>query len=219
MTQAPQSFQRQVTRTVGLKYWQHLPPGYDDGGLWPLILFLHGMGERGDDLERVKVHGIPRVAEEKPELLARFVAFSPQCPLDSYWTHQQDALHALLDHALEHYAVDPKRIYLTGLSMGGFGTWFLSMSCPERFAAMVPICGGGEPYGATLIRDVPIWVFHGAKDRIVPPAESRRMVRALKAVGGSVKLTIYPEADHDSWTRTYNNPELYDWFLQHSLPR
>lgn len=219
MTQQALSFQRRVTKTVQLHYLLHLPPGYDDSGRWPLILFLHGMGERGDDLERIKVHGIPRVAEEKPELLARFIAISPQCPLSTYWTHELDELHGLLDHALEQYAVDPNRIYITGLSMGGFGTWFLGMSRPKRFAAMVPICGGSEPYGAQLIKDVPIWVFHGAKDRIVSPAESRRMVRALKAVGGNVKLTIYPDADHDSWTETYNNPNLYDWLLQHQLPR
>lgn len=219
MTQSAQMFERQVTKTVGLKYLLHLPPGYEAVRRWPLILFLHGMGERGDNLELVKKHGLARVAEETPELLARFVALSPQCPLETYWTHELDALHALLDHALEQYVVDPKRIYLTGLSMGGFGTWFLGMSRPERFAAMAPICGGGEPYGAARLKDVPVWAFHGAKDRIVPPSESRRMVRALKAVGGNVRLTIYPEADHDSWTVTYNNPELYDWFLQHQLPR
>jgi predicted peptidase len=219
VTQQPQSFDRQITKTVHLQYLLHLPPGYHKGRRWPLILFLHGMGERGDDLELVKLHGIPRVAEEKPELLARFIAISPQCPLGTYWTHQQEALYGLLDHALEQYDIDPNRIYLTGLSMGGFGAWFLGLSCPERFAAMVPICGGGEPYGAVLLKDVPIWVFHGAKDRIVPPAESRRMVRALRAVGGNVRLTIYPEADHDSWTDTYNNPGLYDWLLQHQLPR
>ena len=213
------SFERSVTQRVGLGYLLHLPPGYKDGKRWPLILFLHGMGERGDDLERVKVHGIARVAEEQPELLARFVAVSPQCPLNTYWTHQQHALNGLLDHVLEQYAVDPDRIYLTGLSMGGFGAWFLGMTSPQRFAAMAPICGGGEPYAASLLKDMPIWVFHGAKDRIVPPSESRRMVRALKAVGSSAKLTIYPEADHDSWTQTYNNPELYDWFLLHRLPR
>jgi predicted peptidase len=219
VTQKPLSFERQITKSVHLQYLLHLPPGYNKRRRWPLILFLHGMGERGSELEAVKVHGIPRVAEEKPELLARFITISPQCPANTYWTHELDALNGLLDHALEQYSVDPTRIYLTGLSMGGFGTWFLGMSCPERFAAMVPICGGGEPYGAVLLKDVPIWVFHGAKDRIVRPAESRRMVRALKAAGGNVKLTIYPEAEHDSWTETYNNPELYDWFLQHQLPR
>lgn len=213
------SFERSVTKTVGLRYLLHLPPDYRDGGRWPLILFLHGMGERGDDLERIKVHGIPRVADEQPELLARFVAVSPQCPLGTYWTHEQDALHALLDHALREYAVDPDRIYLTGLSMGGFGTWFLGASRPERFAAMAPICGGGDPPGVTPLKDMPIWVFHGGKDRVVPPSASRQMVRALRAMGGNVKLTIYPEAAHDSWTETYNHPELYDWFLQHRLPR
>lgn len=219
MPQQALAFERSIIKTVSLRYLLHLPPGYRDGERWPLIVFLHGMGERGDDLERVKIHGIARVADEQPELLARFVAVSPQCPMGTYWTHEQNALNALLDHALEQYAVDADRVYLTGLSMGGFGAWFWGMTRPERFAAMAPICGGGEPYGAVRLKAMPIWVFHGAKDRIVRPAESRRMVRALRAVGGNVKLTIYPEADHDSWTETYNNPELYDWFLQHRLPR
>lgn len=220
MTQQAQAFERQIVKTVGLQYWLHLPPGYGDDPArrWPLIFFLHGMGERGSDLSLIKKHGIPRVAEETPELLSRFVAVSPQCPLGTYWTHELDALDALLDEALARYAVDPARVYLTGISMGGYGSWFLGMAHPERFAAMAPICGGGDPDAAYKLKHVPLWVFHGAKDRIVVPAESRRMVRALRACGADVTLTIYPEADHDSWTETYNNPELYEWFLQHELP-
>jgi predicted peptidase len=217
MSLQPQSFERQIVKTVSLNYWLFLPPGYDDDPArrWPLILFLHGMGERGDDLELVKKHGLARLAGEQPALLSPFVVIAPQCPLGTYWAHELDALNALLDEALENLRIDPDRVYLTGLSMGGFGSWFLAMARPERFAAVVPICGGGDPNAACALKDVPVWAFHGAKDRIVRPMESRRMVRALKACGGDVRLTIYPEADHDSWTETYANPELYEWFLQH----
>ena len=119
--------------------------------------------------------------------------------------------------------VDPKRIYLTGLSMGGFGTWSLGLSNPDRFAAIAPICGGGDiirilltdPKKQNALKTLPVWAFHGGKDPVVPLAESERMVNALKNIGNDAKLTVYPEAGHDSWTETYNNNELYDWFLAH----
>jgi hypothetical protein len=106
-------------------------------------------------------------------------------------------------------------MYLTGLSMGGFGTWEYAVNYPDRFAAIAPICGGGNPERAWAIRNLPIWVFHGAKDQAVPIKQSEDMVNALKKVGNDVKFTVYPEAGHDSWTETYNNPALYEWFLKH----
>ena len=139
-----------------------------------------------------------------------------------------DLLLALLDEIETKYAVDTHRIYLTGLSMGGFGTWNLALSHPERFAAIAPICGGGETILVTLaqlydpaklaqMKTLGVWAFHGGKDTTVNPDESEHMVNALKKVGCTdVKLTIYPEAQHDSWTQTYANPELFTWFLQHS---
>jgi predicted peptidase len=99
--------------------------------------------------------------------------------------------------------------------MGGYGTWSLATEYPERFAAIAPICGGGDPKKAHLLKDMPVWVFHGAKDTVVPPERSEEMVNALKEAGGNVQYTVYPEADHDSWTETYNNPKLYEWFLKH----
>jgi predicted peptidase len=125
------------------------------------------------------------------------------------------ALSALLDNLAARYRVDQDRVYVTGLSMGGFGAWQLAVDYPARFAAIAPVCGKGEPAKAQLIKDLPIWVFHGAKDPVVPVSNSQDMVDALKKCGSDVKLTIYPEALHDSWTETYNNPELYNWFLQH----
>ncbi len=188
--------------------------GADQQQKWPLILFLHGAGERGDNLERVKVNGIPKIVEQQKDF--PFIAVSPQCSQYSWWPVELEALNALLDEIVIKYAVDTKRIYLTGLSMGGFGAWHLATVYPERFAAIAPVCGGGDPEKACILKDIPAWVFHGAKDKTVSLEESKKMVKALEDCGGDVRLTIYPEAGHDSWTETYDNPELYKWFLKHS---
>ena len=206
------SFSKEVRKTVGYAYLLFVPKGYgEEKKLCPMILFLHGAGERGDDLELLKDTGLPETLEKKKDL--PFVVISPQCPRDDWWTNQ--ALIELLDDVEQRYDVDRKRVYLTGLSMGGFGTWSLAMAHPDRFAAIVPICGGGEPIVARKLKDMPVWVFHGAKDSAVPLERSRVMVDAIKKQGGNVKFTVYPDAGHDSWTRTYNNPELYKWFLEH----
>lgn len=214
MTQVAQTFSRRVTRVVSLDYLLHLPPTYSRRQRFPLILFLHGSGERGSDVHQVKRHGIPRVVERWPDF--PFIVISPQCPEHSTWTMQADALLLLLDDTMKRYAVDPSRVYLTGLSMGGYGTWYLGSEHPERFAAIAPVCGGfngllGYPDRVCQLRYTPVWAFHGAKDKIVPPSESRILVRHLRRCGGNVRLTIYPDAGHDCWTRTYDNPKLYDW--------
>jgi predicted peptidase len=207
-------------------YLLFLPDGYgaDTSKRWPLIFFLHGAGERGSDIWKVAVHGPPKMDTTATNF--PFIVVSPQCPEGQMWS--DDLLLALLDQIEAQYPVDTHRVYLTGLSMGGFGTWNLALSHPERFAAIAPICGGGETILITLARDfdkaqlapmksLGIWAFHGAKDPTVAPDESIRMVNILKKVGcQDVKLTIYPEALHDSWTQTYANPELFAWFLQHS---
>lgn len=199
-----------------IEYLLSLPKGYGELDQdWPLMLFLHGAGERGDDIDKVKVHGPPKLIDQGKTL--PFIVVSPQCPQRSSWSSpdQVATLIALLDEIVENYRVDESSIYLTGLSMGGFGTWSLALTCPERFAAIAPICGGGEPRMARRLRNMPTWVFHGAKDNVVPIARSEQMVEALKKAGNDVKFTVYPEAQHDSWTETYNNLELYDWFLSH----
>ena len=206
------AFSKEVTKTVGYDYLLYVPEGYgQEKKLWPMILFLHGAGERGDDLELLKITGLPETIEKKKDL--PFVVISPQCPEEDWWT--DESLIRLLDDVEQRYDVDKKRVYLTGLSMGGFGTWSLAAAHPGRFAAIAPICGGGEPIATRKLKDMPVWVFHGAKDEAVPIERSQVMVDALKKRGGNVKFTIYPEADHDSWTATYNNPELYKWFLEH----
>jgi len=201
-----------------MQYLLYLPADYGKTGgqKWPLMLFLHGSGERGTDVERVAVHGPLSLVKQGRNF--PFIIVAPQCAEARVW--ENEPLLQLLDQVETQYAVDPKRVYLTGLSMGGYGTWKLGLQHPERFAALVPICGGGNLIDAVLgprdkpaeFKHLPVWAFHGAKDNVVPVSESERMVEQLKKLGAkNVKLTIYPEANHNSWTETYNNPKLYEW--------
>jgi predicted peptidase len=214
--QQAQSFEKEITIKVKLNYLLYLPEGYESSGkqIWPLMLFLHGAGESGSELDKVKIHGPPKLVEAGKKL--PFILVSPQCPGRGW---NPDTLNALLDELTARHRVDKSRIYLTGLSMGGYGAWALAAAHPERFAAIAPICGGGTPGDAKKLKDLPIWVFHGAKDSVVPLKRSEEMVAALKAAGGNPKFTVYSEASHDSWTETYDNPELFKWFLEQKRPR
>lgn len=213
--QQPQTFAWQDPRTYTFRYWLYLPEDYgaDPSKRWPLVLFLHGMGERGNDLEAVTREGLTRLIKVGQQF--PFIAVSPQCPADDRWDSRscKGMLNALLDQVEREYAVDADRIYVTGLSMGGYGTWALAIANPHRFAAIAPICGGGDSSRVAAIKHLPVWVFHGGKDPVVPLWRSEEMVNALKACNGNVRLTVYPEAGHDSWTQTYDNPELYTWLL------
>jgi predicted peptidase len=180
-----------------------------------LLLFLHGAGERGADLKGVRRHGPPKLIEQGQEF--PFIVVSPQCPDGEWW--RAEVLAALLDEIERRYRVDSRRIYATGLSMGGFGTWALAITYPDRFAAIAPICGGGHPWAVARIKNVPVWAFHGTADKVVPCRRSQEMVDALRRAGGTVRFTRYPGVDHDSWTATYANPKLYEWFLQHQRRR
>jgi len=211
----------EVKRTVGLDYLESLPDGCGAGGKkHPLVIFLHGAGERGCDLEKVKVHGIPKLIEEKSALLSgyEFVGVSPQCPEDMWWPLMGDEMDALIRYCIDELPVDTGRIYMTGLSMGGFGTWHFARRRPHLLAAIAPICGGTKADGElSAIKHIPAWVFHGAKDDVVALAESACAVAKLNELGANVKFTVYPEANHDSWTETYNNPAFYEWmFAQHN---
>ncbi len=204
-------FRRQISKTVEARYLLFLPRGYgDDDRLWPLLLFLHGKGERGDDLALVKAHGPPKVAETLAPF--PFVVASPQCPAGRTWSGE--LVIGLLDEVLEQQRIDPDRVYLTGLSMGGTGTWETAIDHPERFAAIAVVCGRDMPELVSRIAHLPIRVFHGARDDVVPASCSKNMVEALREVGADVQFTLYPDAGHDSWTPTYANPELYEWFLR-----
>lgn len=215
--QEKRQFETVVTTKTQIGYLLYLPSNYDDKDAWPMILFLHGAGERGSDLDQVKVHGPPKLVESPEGRDFPFVVLSPQCPRREWW--RPAALVALVDHIASAYKIDRDRIYVTGLSMGGFGTWALAAEYPDKWAAIVPICGGGDPKQADRMKHLPIWVFHGAKDTTVPLARSQEMVDALKAVGGNVKLTVDPDAGHDSWTKAYDpSSGLYDWLLQQRRP-
>ncbi len=208
--------EKEVTLKVELRYLFYLPPEYkNDNKKWPLVLFLHGAGERGDDLSFVKRHGPPMLVEQGKDF--PFILISPQCPLGQRWDALE--LSTLLDEVEKIYRVDENKVYVTGLSMGGEGTWKLIMAEPDRFAAAAPVCGrtGSSYLDACKLKNLPIWVFHGAMDDVVSLDESVRMVKALEKCGNDVKFTVYPKANHNAWTETYNNEELYKWLLAHSL--
>ncbi len=206
-----------IVKAVRLPYLFWEPAGSAPAEGWPLILFLHGSGERGDDLSLLTRCGLPWRLEHDLELPAYVAA--PQCSLASDWELEVDALLALLDDLLARLPIDRRRDYLTGLSMGGRGAWLLASRYPERFAAAVPICGRRPgalrlDERAHLLRDLPIWAFHGARDTVVPVAETRHAVAALQRNGIAARCTIYPLLGHDSWTRAYAEPELFPWMFQ-----
>lgn len=194
-------------------YQLFLPRGYlsSDDARWPLLIFLHGAGERGSDLDLVKLHGPPKIVGDRPGF--PFVTVSPQLPADE---ENWDAaiLDAMLDLFVERLRVDPDRIYLTGLSRGGYGVFDWATARPERFAAIAAVCGGGDIAAASRLKDLPVWAFHGDGDDVVPLSESIDMVTAIRACGGDPRLTVYPATGHDSWTPTYEDPALYQWLLE-----
>ncbi|MFQ3544364.1 prolyl oligopeptidase family serine peptidase [Halobacillus rhizosphaerae] len=208
--------ERQNTGEDPLQYLLHLPKNYEPSSQeqWPLILFLHGSGERGSDVDRVKLEGLPKEIEAGGEF--PFIIVSPQCPEDSRWTNELDVLTRLLDEIQSSYHVDPSRMYLTGLSLGGHGTWHLAAKTPQTFAAIAPVCGRGEVQMAESLKNIPTWVFHGDQDDIVSIQHSIDMVKAIEKQGRGVRFTVYEGVGHDSWTETYRNPKLYEWFLEHT---
>jgi len=204
-------FLRHAASCSGYPFLLYLPTSYGRSGLSPLVLFLHGSGERGNDLDLIRRHGPPRIVDEGGHF--PFILLCPQCPKGRTWSAAR--LGMLLDQVADAWRVDLDQIYVTGLSMGGYGTWRLALRFPNRFAAIAPICGGGSTRLAHRLKDLPAWAFHGALDEHVPLIETENMVRAVEQHGGHVRFTIYPEAGHDAWTKTYRNPELYLWLLDH----
>lgn len=220
--QQTKTFEHTITKKLKADYLLFLPKGYDAKAAkkWPLMLFLHGAGERGTNVWLVAKHGPPKLVKDRADF--PFIVVSPQVLTGQRW--ENDVMLALLDDIIATHKVDPTRVYLTGLSMGGYGTWSLGTAYPERFAAIAPICGGGDtvlfrladPKKVAALKTLPIWAFHGDKDTAVPLKKSEEMVDALKKFGcEDVKLTIYPGVGHDSWTETYNNQAFYDWLLKH----
>jgi predicted peptidase len=210
--QSPQQAMTTTVRTQ-INYLSFFPKSYSaKGDPVPLIVFLHGSGERGSDLNKVKAWGPPAIAEKNPDF--PFMVVSPQVPEGEWW--HANLLKGMIDDVLAKYNVDRHRVYLTGLSMGGYGAWDLAIRYPDYFAAIAPICGGGNPIAVERLKAVPTWAFHGKKDDAVPEQESAKMVAALKAAGGDVKYSVLPEGGHvDAWAYAYGEAGLFDWFLQH----
>jgi predicted peptidase len=194
----------------GMQYYIRYPAGYQTGEKYPVILFLHGAGTRGSDMKVLKENSFFRLTAALPEF--PFVAVAALRE-EGTWFERFETLMELVRFILGNPFADRNRIYLMGPSMGGYGTWQLAMSMPEYFAAICPICGGGMYWNAERLRDVPVWAFHGAKDVVVRLEESVKMTEAVNACGGNARLTVYPQREHDAWTDTYSNPEVFRWLL------
>ena len=219
-----------------LPYQLFVPDGCSLGGVCGLLLFLHGAGERGcDNQAQLRNDALafvdPVVQSRQPTIVVY-----PQCPegmqwVDSNWEKPTYAIEttpaskpmttvlALLEEICRDYSVDPRRILVTGLSMGGFGAWDLVLRHPLLFAAALPLCGGGDPTRAEKIRDLPLWAFHGDQDLAVPVAATRSMIKAMRAVGGNPRYTEIAGGGHDVWTHAYRNPEVVGWLLSQSRQR
>jgi predicted peptidase len=217
------------------RYQVYVPPDWNKGKKWPVILFLHGAGERGDDGLAPTQVGIASAIRLHMDRV-RFIVVIPQCRKDSWWSAPVMETQALkaLDQSMKEFRGDPERVYLTGISMGGYGTWDMAFRYPGRFAAFAPICGGIRPPGrvtlpegspfadpkadpyalvAQMVGKTPVWIFHGGADNVVPVAESQNMNDALKAAGANVKYTEYPGVGHNSWDRAYAEPDFFPWLL------
>ncbi len=193
-----------------LDYLLHLPSNYDERRSWPVILYLHGASLRGSNVEKVKQYGLAAKAAREPNF--PFMLISPQCPSEKGWHDIDDAVLALLDDVINRYAADDRRVYLTGVSLGGSGAWHLAAKAPDRFAALAPLCGYGNPQKADVYRDLPVWIFHGAKDKLVPVRFSDDMYAALRKTGATVKFSRFKNAGHNIVEQVYQDPDLYDWF-------
>ncbi|MCP4891754.1 MAG: prolyl oligopeptidase family serine peptidase [Planctomycetaceae bacterium] len=210
----------ETSDSATVNYLLYLPENHDQQDSLPLVLFLHGRGESFGPLSLVAKWGPPRFAARGDEL--PYILVSPQCPGDDNWSSeiQQKRLDELFDQIVSDYKVDTSRTYLTGLSMGGYGSWTMAANHPDRFAAVVPVCGGGNPDDAEQLKDIPIWVFHGDQDRAVPFSRSVEMVDAIKKAGGkSIRFTTLEDFGHNCWSATYASPGLFTWMLEKKLPK
>lgn len=199
-------------------YVTYLPEDYDETKKYPLVFFLHGAGERGEDLDIASRHGFMKhVREEGKEYPFIFVA--PQCPQDKYWGCYTESLIAFLDYICDTLPIDKEKVYLTGLSMGGTGTWMLAMAEPKRFAAIAPICGSGLYWYANILTDTPVYMYHGDCDEIISIQESISMLKAIHKSGGNAQLKICYGVGHNAWDIAYAGDELVNWLLSHKRPK
>lgn len=216
-----------------LPYRIYIPKNYDCGERYPLVLFLHGAGERGDDNER-QLGGIARAFEDVTSPIYDSIVIAPQCPVGAQWvmtpwekgnyvvdnvpeSRELECVCGILDECIDYYNVDTDRVYVTGLSMGGFGTWDMLARHGSRFAAGMPICGGGDPGRAKYLKRIPIWTFHGSADPSVPVAGTRAMFSAIKRDGGEdIGYTEFDGAGHNVWDSVYTDRQVIDWLFSQS---
>lgn len=197
-----------------INYIIKYPENFDENKKSPTILFLHGAGSRGNDIEKVKNNPFFTITKSHKDF--EFAVFAPQCSTNT-WFDLFEQLEEFAEFISKQSYVDSEKLYCMGPSMGGYATWQLAMSKPELFAAVVPICGGGMYWNAGRLANMGVWAFHGGKDNVVFCEESKKMVDAVNNCGGTAKLTVYPEAMHDSWTATYENRDVFNWLLKHKL--
>ena len=202
-----------IDQSENVKYIIRFPDGYKNGDRFPVIIFLHGAGSRGNDIHILKNNPYFNIINKHLEF--PFITVAPQCSQNT-WFDMFEQLKRFVFKIYDENFTDKNKIYLMGASMGGYGTWQLAMSLPELFAAIVPICGGGMYWNASRLVNVPVWAFHGAKDTVVFKEESIKLVDAINKCGGKAKLTIYPENGHDAWSDTYNSQEVFHWLLSNT---
>lgn len=203
-------YQTEEKAMNGLRSIVRYPEGFDENERYPAILFLHGAGTVGDDIEKLKSNVFWRHTENNA---IPCVFFAPQCDTGTVWFDNFEKLTAMAKTIAALSFIDPTRIYLIGTSMGGYGAWQLAMSLNKLFAAVIPVCGGGMYWNAARLKSIPVWAFHGELDNVVSCDESRKMVDAINRRGGHAKLTTYPTREHNAWDDTYSNPEVWHWLL------
>lgn len=195
-------------------YIQYLPKDFDENKKYPLVLFLHGAGERGEDLDLLAKHGYMKYHVENGREYP-FIFISPQCPCDKYWGNYVESLHKFLDYICGILPIDESKIYLTGISMGGTGTYLMAQAEPKRFAAIAPICGSGINWYGGILKDVPCRIYHGDCDPSVDVHDSLSMASSVNRNGGRAELTVFPGVTHNCWDIVYSSDELIEWFLKH----
>lgn len=203
---------KQSTNEFGFPFIAYIPDHISDHPA--LLLQLHGAGERGDkpeELDLVLFHGYSKVVTD--ENLKDCILVMPQCPKNSFWVAKIESIRKFIDHIVTAYSIDPGRIYMCGLSMGGYGTWYTAMAYPDLFAAIAPCCGGGMAWNAGVLT-MPVWAFHGELDQCVSPVQTKEMVEALKGHNPHLRYTIYEDMGHNSWDKAFSE-ELLQWFFSH----
>lgn len=198
-------------------YVEYLPKDYDPAKEYPLVFFLHGAGERVQDPHQAMFHGYMKYVREQGKEYP-FIFIAPQCIGNAYWGSYTESLSAFLDYILETYAVDRRRVYLTGLSMGGTGTWMFAMARPNTFAALMPVCGSGIYWNVANLLKTPIYMVHGDCDTCVPISGSVEMLTSINSRGGNAKLKICYGVGHDAWNYAYTDDSLLEWMLSQRLP-